>query len=57
MQHKYIYIYIILQTILECMYLSNTVLFDGSYISSIYYIRYNYMFWRLTMAIFKCQNM
>jgi len=37
----------------ECMYLSNTTLFDGRYIFSIYYIGYNYMFRRLTMAIFR----
>ena len=37
----------------ECMYLSNTALFDGRGISSIYYIRYSYMFRRLTMAIFR----
>jgi len=35
------------------MYLSNTTLFDGRDISSIYYIRYNYMFRHLTMAIFR----
>jgi len=35
------------------MYLSNTTLFNGRCISSIYYIRYNYMFRRLTMAIFR----
>jgi len=35
------------------MYLSNTTLFDGRRISSIYYIRYNYMFRRFTMAIFR----
>jgi hypothetical protein len=35
------------------MYLSNTTLFDGSGISSIYYVRYNYMFRCLTMAIFR----
>jgi hypothetical protein len=35
------------------MYLSNTTLFDGRGISSIYYIRYNYMFRRLIMAIFR----
>ena len=35
------------------MYLSNTTSFDGRDISSIYYIRYNYMFRRLTMAIFR----
>jgi len=34
------------------MYLSNTTLF-GRGISGIYYIRYNYMFRRLTMAIFR----
>ena len=37
----------------QCMYLSNTTLFDGKGISSIYYIRYNYMFRRLKMAIFR----
>ena len=37
----------------QCMYLSNSTLFDGRVISSIYYIRYNYMFRRLTMAIFR----
>jgi len=36
-----------------CMYSSNTTLFDAESISSIYYIRYNYMFRRLTMAIFR----
>ena len=39
------------------MYLSNTTVFYGRYIYiyiySIYYIRYNYMFRRLTMAIFR----
>ena len=35
------------------MYLSNTTLFDDRDISSIYYIRYNYVFRRLTMAIFR----
>ena len=38
---------------LECIYLSNTSLFDGSCISSIYCVRYSYMFRRLTMAIFR----
>jgi len=33
--------------------MSNTTLFDGRGISSIYYIRYNYMFRHLTMAIFR----
>ena len=37
----------------ECMYLSNTALFDCRGVSSIYYIRYNYMFRHLTMAIFR----
>ena len=37
----------------ECMYLSNTTLFDGTGIYSIYYIRYNHMFRRLTVAIFR----
>jgi len=41
-------------TRVECMYLSNTTLFDGRGISSIYCIRYNYMFRRLTMAILGC---
>jgi len=40
-------------TRVECMYLSNTTLFDGRGISSIYYIRYNYMFRLLTMAIYR----
>ena len=40
-------------TRLECMYLSNTTLFDGGDISSIYYIRYNYMFRCLAMANFR----
>jgi len=35
------------------MYLSNKIVFDGRVMSSIYYIRYNYMFRRLTMAIFR----
>ena len=37
------------------MYLSNETLFDGSdiYVYSIYYIRYNYVFRGLTMAIFR----
>ena len=35
------------------MYLSNTTLSDGRDIYSIYYIRYNYMFRHLTMAIFR----
>jgi len=34
-------------TRVECMYLSNTTLFHGRGIYSIYYIRYNYMFRRL----------
>ena len=38
---------------LTCMYLSNTTLFDGRGIYSIYYIRYNYMFQHLTMVIFR----
>ena len=37
----------------ECMYWSNTTLFDGTGIYSICYINYNYMFRRLTMAIFR----
>jgi len=35
------------------MYLSNTTSFDSGGIYSIYYIRYNYMFRLLTMAIFR----
>jgi len=35
------------------MYWCYTNLFDGRDISSIYYTRYNYMFRRLTMAIFR----
>jgi len=37
----------------QCMYLSNTTLCDGTGIASIYYINYSYMFRRLTMAIFR----
>ena len=40
-------------TRVQCMYLCNTTLFDGRGISSIYYIRYSYVFRRLTMAIFR----
>ena len=39
--------------IVQFMYLSNTTLFDAGSISSIYYIRYNYMFRRLSIAIFR----
>jgi len=35
------------------MYLSNATLLDGRGKFSIYYIRYNYVFRRLTMAIFR----
>ena len=35
------------------MYLSNTTLFDGRTKYWIYYIKYNYMFRSLTMAIFR----
>jgi len=35
------------------MYLYNTTLFSGKGIYSNYYVRYNYMFRRLTMAIFR----
>ena len=38
------------------MYLSNTSLFSGRDISSIYYIRYNYMFRQLTVAIFRLKK-
>ena len=37
------------------MYLSNTTLYDGRYMYRIYYIE-NYMFRRLTMAIFRLRN-
>ena len=37
----------------ECMYLFNITLFDGRFIYSIYYVKYNYMFRRLTMGIFR----
>ena len=40
-------------TRVEYMYLSNTTLFDSRDISSIYYIRFNYMFRRLSIAIFR----
>ena len=35
------------------MCLSNTTLFDGKDMYSIYYIKHNYMFQHLTMAIFR----
>jgi len=38
-------------TRVECMYLSNINLFDGGNMYRIYYIRYNFIFRRLTMAI------
>ena len=37
---------------LECMYLSNTNLFDGRDMYRIYYIKNNYMFWHVTTVIF-----
>ena len=40
-------------TRVESMYLSITTLFDGRDIAGIYYIRYNYMFRRLTLAMFR----
>ena len=40
-------------TRMESMYLSNTTSFVGRGMQIIYYIRYNYMFRSLTMAIFK----
>jgi len=40
-------------TTVQCMYLSNTTIFDCRGIYSIYCIRYNYTFRRLTMAIFR----
>ena len=41
---------------LECMYLSNTALFGGRYMFRIYYIKNNYMFRHLTLAIFSLRN-
>ena len=38
------------------MYLSNTTLFDCRDISSIYCLRYNYMFRRMTVAILRLRN-
>jgi len=38
---------------LECMYWSNKTVFDGRDMYSIYCISYNYMFRRLTLAIFR----
>ena len=38
------------------MYLSNTTLFDGRYMYRIYYIKNNYMFRHLTLAIFRLRN-
>ena len=38
------------------MYLSNTTLFDGRNMYRIYYIKNNYMFQHLTMAIFRLRN-
>jgi len=35
------------------LYLSNTALFDGGDMYSIYYIMYNYMFRHLTVDIFR----
>jgi len=35
------------------MYLSNTTLLDGRGMYWIYYVKYNYVFRRLTMAIFR----
>ena len=40
-------------TRVQCMYRSNTTVFDGRCLYSIYYITYNYMFRRLTTAIFR----
>jgi len=40
-------------TRVECVYLSNTTLFEGRGIPSIYNIRHNYMFRHLTMVIFR----
>ena len=38
------------------MHLSNTTLFDGRYMYRIYYIKNNYMFRHLTVAIFRLRN-
>ena len=40
-------------TRVERMYFYNTTLFDGRSVYSFYYIRYNYMFRRLKMDIFR----
>ena len=42
-----------LETRLERMYLPNTALFDCRHMCRIYYIKYNYMFRHLMMAIFR----
>jgi len=46
----------VLKTRLECIYLSNTTLFDGRYMYRIYYIKNNYIFRHLTTAIFTLRN-
>ena len=57
---QYVYVYshnvrhplcVLKLTRMERLYLSNTTLFDGTGMCRIYYIKYNYMFRRLTMAI------
>jgi len=45
------YLLVCIMYVCTCMYLSNTALFDGRYMYRICYIRYNYMFRRLTVAI------
>ena len=39
------------------MYLSNTTLFDGRDMYRIYYVKKNFMFWPLTMAIFRLREL
>ena len=51
MMHSPIYIHK-----MECMYLSNTTLFDGRDMYRIYHIKNNYMFRHLTLAIFRLRN-
>ena len=41
---------------LQCMYLSNTTLFDGRDMYRIYYIKNNYMFRHFTLAIIRLRN-
>ena len=45
-----------MMTRLECKYLSNTTLLDGTDMYRIYYRKNNYMIRHLTMAIFRLRN-